>query len=129
MARQRVKTGVKFEEIASYSRALADGDMIYVSGTVGFDYATGALAPDAVGQADQALKNIAATLGKLGATLADVVRVRVYIPDRNDLMPVCEVVGRHFRGIDPANTTVCSPLAAPEWKVEIEVTARRGSAG
>jgi enamine deaminase RidA (YjgF/YER057c/UK114 family) len=43
-------------------------------------------------------------------------------------MPVCEVIGQHFRDIRPANTTVCAALATPDMKVEIEVTARRGSA-
>jgi enamine deaminase RidA (YjgF/YER057c/UK114 family) len=128
MTRQRIKTGVKFEEIASYSRALIDGDMIYMSGTVGFDYATMTMAPDAAGQTEQAIANIRATLAKAGASLADVLRIVVYIPQRDDLMAVCEVIGRHFREIDPANTTVCVPLAEPGWKVEIEVTARKGSA-
>lgn len=129
MARQRIKTGVKFEEIASYSRALIDGDMIYMSGTVGFDYATMTMPGDAAGQTEQAIENIRTTLEKAGAGLADVLRLVVYIPDRADLMTVCEVIGRRFRGIDPANTTVCVPLADPAWKVEIEATARKGSAG
>ena len=128
MARTKIKTGVKFEEIASYSRAVVDGEMIYMSGTVGFDYASGTLAPDATTQTEQAISNIRETLGKLGATLADVLRIRVYIADRADLMPVCAVIGKAFRGIEPANTTICAALATPEMRVEIEATARRGSA-
>lgn len=57
-----------------------------------------------------------------------MVRVYVYIPDRADVEPVSRVVGKHFAGIRPANTTICSPLAYPEFKVEIEVTALRRSA-
>lgn len=128
MAREKIRTGVTFEEIASYSRAVRDGDMIYMSGTVGFDYRTQTLSPDVRVQTEQAIANIRETLEKLGATLADVLRIKVYIADRADLMAACEVIGKHFRGIDPANTTIIAALATPEMKVEIEATARRGSA-
>jgi enamine deaminase RidA (YjgF/YER057c/UK114 family) len=128
MGRQRIATGSPFEQLASYSRAVVDGDMVYVSGTVGLDYATRRMPDGAVAQTEQAFRNIEGALAQAGASLADVLRVRVFIADRADLMPVCEVVGRHFRDIRPANTTVVSALATPEMKVEIEVTARRGSA-
>src|SRR5688572_5230440 len=128
MPRQRIATGSPFEQLAGYSRAVGDGDMICVSGTVGLDYATQRIAGGAAEQTEQALRNIADALAKAHATLADVLRVRVFIADRGDLMPVCEVIGRHFKDVLPANTTVVSQLATAEMKVEIEVTARRGSA-
>ena len=128
MPRQRIATGSPFERLASYSRAVVDGDMIYVSGTVGLDYATQQIPEGAAEQTEQALRNIAEALDRARATLADVLRIRVFIADRDDLMAVCQVIGRHFKDVLPANTTVVSQLATAEMKVEIEVTARRGSA-
>jgi enamine deaminase RidA (YjgF/YER057c/UK114 family) len=129
MARRLIRGGSRFEDLASFSRAVVDGDMIYVSGTTGLDPATGKFADDAAAQAEMAFRHIEAALAEAGATLADTLRVVVYIADRSHLMPVCEVVGRKFKDARPANTTVVCPLALAEMKVEIEITARRGSAG
>jgi len=129
MTRRLIKGGSRFEDIASFSRAVVDGDMIYLSGTTGHDHETGSFPDGAAEQAELAFSDIDAALAEAGATLADVLRVVVYLTDRTDLMPVCEVVGRKFADIRPANTTVIAALALPEMKVEIEVTARRGSAG
>ena len=129
MTRRLIKGGSRFEDIASFSRAVVDGDMIYLSGTTGHYQETDAFPADTVEQAELAISHIEAALAEAGATLADVLRVVVYLADRIDLMSVCEVVGRKFADIRPANTTVIATLALPEMKVEIEVTARRGSAG
>lgn len=128
MTRTLIRGGSKFEDLASFSRAVVDGDMIYISGTTGLDPATGKFAEDVVAQTEMAFRHIEGALGQAGATLADVLRVIVYITDRSYLMPVCEVVGRKFKTVRPANTTVIAQLAVPDMKVEIEVTARRGSA-
>lgn len=128
MARRLIRGGSKFEDLASFSRAVVDADMIYVSGTTGLDPATGKFADDVVAQTEMAFRHIESALDQAGASLSDVLRVVVYIADRGYLMPVCEVVGRKFKGIRPANTTVIAQLAVPEMKVEIEVTARRGGA-
>ena len=128
MTRRRISSGTPFEALASFSRAVVDGDMVYVSGTTGMDRETGGFPADAAAQARLALGHVEAALGEAGAGLADVLRVVVYIADRADLMPVCEAVGAAFAGILPANTTVIAALALPEMKVEIEVTARVGSA-
>jgi enamine deaminase RidA (YjgF/YER057c/UK114 family) len=124
-----IKGGSRFEDIASFSRAVVDGDMIYLSGTTGQDRETGTFPDNAAEQAELAFSHIESALTEAGTNLADVLRVVVYLADRDDLMPVCEVVGRKFADIRPANTTVIAALALPEMKVEIEVTARRGSAG
>lgn len=128
MTRRLIKGGSRFEDIASFSRAVVDGDMVYVSGTTGHYHDTGAFPDDAAAQAELAFDHIAAALAQAEASLADVLRVVVYLVDREDLMKVCEVVGRRFADVRPANTTVVAALALPEMKVEIEVTARRGSA-
>ena len=129
MSRRRISSGTPFEDLASFSRAVVDGDMVYVSGTTGMDRKSGTFPEDAAAQTRLALGHVEAALDEAGAGLADVLRVTVYIADRGDLMPVCEVIGEAFAGIRPANTTVICALALPEMKVEIEVTARIGSAG
>lgn len=129
MTRRRISTGTPFEDLASFSRAIVDGEMVYVSGTTGMDRKTGTFPADAAEQTRLALAHVEAALGEAGAVLADVLRVVVYIAAREDLMPVREVIGEAFTDIRPANTTVIAALALAEMKVEIEVTARIGSAG
>lgn len=129
MTRRRISSGTPFEALASFSRAVVDGDMVYVSGTTGMDRETGSFPADAAAQTRLALRHVDTALGEAGARMADVLRVTVYIADRADLMPVCEAIGEAFADIRPANTTVIAALALPEMKVEIEVTARLGSAG
>jgi enamine deaminase RidA (YjgF/YER057c/UK114 family) len=129
MKRELVFTGSKYEALAGYARAVVVGDRIFVSGTVGYDFKTGALPASAAGQAEQALDTIEWALGQARSTIADVVRVRVFIPDLDDVVAVSQVLKLRLRDTRPANTTVCSPLAVPECKVEIEVEAIRGSAG
>jgi enamine deaminase RidA (YjgF/YER057c/UK114 family) len=122
--RRHISSGSPWEALAAYSRAVVDGDDIFVSGTVGVDPASLEFPPTAREQAERALDIIAAALAQVPATLEDVVRVRVYIPDRADVVAVSEVLARRFGQTRPANTTVCSPLAVAEARVEIEVTAR-----
>ena len=78
-------------------------------------------------QASQALDIIERALAEAGSGLNDVVRVRVYVPDSDDVVPVSGVLKARCGAARPANTTVCAPLAVPECKVEIEVDAIRGS--
>ncbi|HJM50578.1 MAG TPA: RidA family protein [Alphaproteobacteria bacterium] len=127
MSQQRtlISSGSKYEELAGYSRAVAQGEWILVSGTVGYNFKTGSLPEGAREQAEQAFVTIREALEKAGSSLMDVVRARVYIPDPDDVVAVSEVVKAHLGEAKPANTTVCAPLAVPECKVEIEVTAMR----
>jgi enamine deaminase RidA (YjgF/YER057c/UK114 family) len=122
----KVKTGSKYEDLLSYSRVVAVGDFIFVSNTAGIDYATREISSDAGEQCAKALQNIERALAAVGATLADVVRVTQHIPNRDDKEKVGEVIGRAFKGIDPASTTICTPLASDIYKVELEVIACRG---
>jgi len=123
--RWTISTGSKFEDWAGYSRAVVDGDWIFVSGTAGYDFADGSISDDAAEQARQCLRTIAATLAKADAGLADVVRVRVFLSDREWVMPVSRVLGATFTDPRPTNTTIICGFAMPEMKVEIEVTALR----
>lgn len=124
-ARRHIQSGSPWEELAGYARAVVDGDSVFVSGTVGVDFATGRFAPDAEAQASRAVDIIEAALAEAGASLADVVRVRVYVPDRADVAAVSGVLKARMGAYRPANTTVCCPLAVDGAKVEIEATARR----
>lgn len=123
MSRHLISSGSPFEAVAGYSRAVVDGRWVFVAGTSGFD--GGSIAEDAAAQAEQSFKTIAAALAEGGASLADVVRVRVFLTDAADFEAVAKVCGRHFEGIRPANTTVICGLVDPRMKVEIEVTARK----
>lgn len=126
--RRFISSGSPWEELAGYSRAVVDGDWVFVSGTVGVNLATMAMPESAEAQAEQALDTIEAALAQVPARLADVVRVRVYVPERGDVVAVSGVIKRRLGAARPTNTTVCCPLAVEGAKVEIEVTARRAVA-
>ncbi len=125
MTRRRIFSGSKYEDMAGYARAVVAGDMIFVSGTVGYDFETGALPEGAAAQAEQAFRTIANALREADSSLADVVRIVAYVPDPVDVPAVAAACKRHLGAHPPANTTVCAPLAVPECAVELEVTAIR----
>lgn len=125
MARKLISSGSSFEKVAGYSRAVADGPWVFVSGTTGFDYAAGEISDDVVEQTRQALRNIDAALRQADSSLADVVRVRVFITKAEDFAVVAPVLGEFLGDVRPANTTVVCQLVDAKMKVEIEVTALR----
>jgi enamine deaminase RidA (YjgF/YER057c/UK114 family) len=127
MTRQLISSGSSFEAEIGYSRAVVDGDWIFVSGTTGFDYATMTIADDVVAQAEQCLKNIESALRQADASLADVVRVTYMLPDGAEFPSCWPVLRRYFGEVRPAATMICAGLADPRMKIEIEVTARRRS--
>ena len=125
--RKLVSTGSPFERTAGYSRAVADGDWCFVAGTTGYDYATMTMPDGVEEQARNCLSTIARALDEAGFELADVVRARYYVTDRDFVASVFPILGEHFGDIRPAATLVVCGLAEPEMKIEIEVTAlRRG---
>ena len=126
--RRLISSGSRFEAEAGYSRAVVDGDWIFVAGTTGFDYAQMTIVDDPAEQARQAFRNIEKALAEAGAKLGDVVRVKYYVPDAADWPAIVPVLGEAFGTIRPAATTLICGLVDPRMKVEIEVTARRGSA-
>jgi enamine deaminase RidA (YjgF/YER057c/UK114 family) len=123
--RRFVQSGSPYEELAGYSRAVVDGDWIMVSGTIGQDFASGEFPESAEAQCELALDTIEAALAEAQSHLGEVLRVRVYVPDRGDVVAVSQVLRHRLGANRPANTTVCCPLAVAQAKVEIEVTARR----
>lgn len=127
MARRLITSGSRFEAEIGYSRAVVDGEWIFVSGTTGYDYANMTIAPDVVAQCEQTLRNIDAALKEAGATWADIVRVHYILPRREDFEPCWPVLKRYFGDVRPAATMIQAGLADPAMLIEIEVTARRGS--
>jgi enamine deaminase RidA (YjgF/YER057c/UK114 family) len=127
--RRRIFSGSPFEEIAGYARAVVDDGWIFVSGTTGYDFETGEISDNAAEQTRQCFRNIIDALDRAGSSLDDVVRVVVYIADRDDFDTIATIVGQNFHDIRPANTTVIAELVKPEMRVEIEVTARRQDGG
>jgi len=123
--RWAIYTGSKFEELAGYSRAVVDGEWIFVSGTAGFDLATGTFPDDPVAQTHLSLGQIRDALEQAGAAMSDIVRLRVYLADAADVVAVSKVLGETFGDPRPTNTTIVCGFAVPEIKVEIEVTAMK----
>ncbi|MEK9722628.1 MAG: RidA family protein [Rhodospirillaceae bacterium] len=122
--RRLISSGSDYETLWGYSRAVVDGDWVFVAGTTGFDYAAGAISDDVAERTRQTFRNISAALADAGASLADVVRARYIVADGADWETVGAVIGEHFRDVRPAATAIVAALVDPRMKVEIEVTAK-----
>jgi len=123
MSRELISSGSPFEAQIGYSRAVVQGDWVFVSGTTGFDYATMEISEDVAEQAEQCFANIEAALQKAGSSMADVVRVRYILPDAA-LWEACWPVTSKWLGqVRPAATMFVAGLQDPRMKIEIEVTA------
>jgi enamine deaminase RidA (YjgF/YER057c/UK114 family) len=127
--RRLISSGSRFEAEIGYSRAVVDGDWVFVAGTTGFDYATMTISDDVAEQADQCLRNIHAALAEAGSGFADVVRVHYILPDAADFPATWPVLRRYFGEVRPAATMIAAGLADPRMRIEIEVTARKRAAG
>jgi len=125
--RQHIFSGSSYEDQAGYARAVVVKDQIFVSGTVGIDFKTGELPDSAKEQAEVALNTIESALVEADSGLQDVVRVRVFIPNPEDVASVSSVLKARLGFTMPANTTVCTALAVSGCLVEIEAEAFRGS--
>ena len=125
--RQLISSGSSFEAEIGYSRAVVQGDWIFVSGTTGFDYATMTIADDIVAQTEQCLRNIATALEQAGASLADVVRVTYILPDSHQFAQCWPVLRKYLGETRPAATMISAGLVDPRIRIEIEVTALRVS--
>lgn len=129
MPRHHISSGSTFEDRIGYSRAVVDGDWVFVSGTTGYDYATMTLASGVEAQCRQALANVERALAAAGSSLADVVRVTYILPDAGEFQACWPALRAAFGAIRPAATMFAAGLADPAMRIEIEVTARRrGSA-
>ena len=123
--RRLISSGSQFEHDIGYSRAVVDGDWIFVSGTTGFDYASMSISDSLPEQTEQCLSNIQSALRDAGAELADVVRVNYVLPDGARFSDCWPVLRKYLGDVRPAATMICAGLADPRMQIEIEVTARR----
>jgi enamine deaminase RidA (YjgF/YER057c/UK114 family) len=120
--RQAISSGSRFEELAGYSRAVVDGEWVFISATAGSE-TDGGFSPDAALQARRALAIIGTALAEAKAGFEDVVRVRVYLADRADVMAVSKILGETFGAPRPTNTTIICGFPDERIKVELEMTA------
>jgi enamine deaminase RidA (YjgF/YER057c/UK114 family) len=126
MTRRLISSGSDFEKIAGYSRAVVDGDFVFVAGTTGADPETKAYPPSVEQQARHAFAVIAKALEEAGSSLADIVRVQYFVTSREDAEKVFPVCGEYLGDIRPAaGIYIISGLYRPEMLIEIEVTARK----
>jgi len=128
MTRRLISSGSKFEHDVGYSRAVVDGDWIFVSGTTGFDYDTMTISDNLLDQTEQCLKNIQSALRQAGADLADVVRVNYIVPKGERFSDCWPVLRKYFEASRPAMTMISAGLLDPRMQIEIEVTARKRTA-
>lgn len=127
MTRRLISSGSAYEEKTGYSRAVVDGEWIFVAGTTGFDYAAGTISEDVAEQTRQTLRNIEAALIEAGASMKDVVRTRYIVVDGDDWDVVSDVLGEVFGDVRPAATAIIAGLIDPRMKIEIDVTAKRST--
>jgi enamine deaminase RidA (YjgF/YER057c/UK114 family) len=123
--RKLISSGSRFEDEVGYSRAVVDGDFVFVAGCTGYDYATMTIADDVVAQCTQVFRNIESALAQADATLADVVRANFIVADRADWPACWPVIRAHFGDVRPAATMIVAGLADERIRIEIEVTAKR----
>lgn len=123
MTKRLISSGSSFEQQIGYSRAVAVGGWIFVSGTTGFDYTTMTISESLVEQTEQCLKNIEAALRQADSSLKDVVRATYVLPEGNAFEQCWPALRRYFGEVRPAIMMITAGLADPRMKIEIEVTA------
>jgi 2-iminobutanoate/2-iminopropanoate deaminase len=124
MTRKLISSGSEFESKMGYSRAVVDGDFVFVSGTTGYDYTTMTISEDVAEQAEQCLQNIAQVLQSAGSDLGGIVRIRYILPNKTDFEPCWPVLQKYLGTIKPAATMFEAGLLDEKMKIEIEVTAK-----
>lgn len=124
MGRTLISSGSRFESEIAYSRAVVDGDTVFVSGTTGYDYQSGSISDSVTEQAEQCFRNIEAALVEAGSRLEDIVRIRYIFPDRNDFKSCWPVFHKYLGETRPAATMFVAGLLDEAMKLEIEVTAK-----
>lgn len=123
MSRKLITSGSTFETTICYSRAVVEGDYVFVSGTTGFNYASMAISENVQEQAEQCFKNIQSALAQAGCSLSQIVRVRYIFCNRLDFEPCWPIFHKYLQEARPAATMFIADLWDPRMKLEIEVTA------
>ncbi|MEP5338110.1 MAG: RidA family protein [Algibacter sp.] len=123
MKRKLISSGSSFEKEIGYSRAVIDGNWVFVSGTTGYNYDTMTISNDIISQTEQCMKNIVATLKQANSKIEDVVRVTYILPVASDFEKCWPTLRHYFGDIKPAATMFSAGLADSKMKIEIQVTA------
>jgi enamine deaminase RidA (YjgF/YER057c/UK114 family) len=127
MIRKLITTGSPFETAYGYSRAVVDGDLVFISGTTGYDYANMSMPHDVAEQTRNIFRTVDSVLKEAKSSLKQIVRCQYFVIDHSYCEPVLKVAGEVLGGIRPAASIyVVTALLKPEMKVEIEITARLG---
>lgn len=122
--RQAVSTARAPKAIGPYSQAIRSGDLLFVSGQVPIDPATGQMIPGGIReQTQQVLSNIGEILKAAGGAYANVVRTTVFLADLNDFIAMNEVYGTFFEPPQPARSTVQAARLPRDSRIEIDVIA------
>ncbi|OFE13118.1 hypothetical protein PHACT_08185 [Pseudohongiella acticola] len=124
MSRKLISSGSDFEAMIGYSRAVVDGDYVFVSGTTGYNYDNMTISDNVVEQTEQCFLNIQKALQEAGSDLSDIVRVTYVLPDKTDFEPCWPVLKKHLGQVRPAAMMIEAGLLDDKMKIEIEVTAR-----
>jgi enamine deaminase RidA (YjgF/YER057c/UK114 family) len=125
MTRRLISTGSPFEKTFGYSRAVVDGDLVFISGTTGYDYKTMIMPDDPAEQTRNIFKTVEAVLKEAGSSMQQILRAQYFVTDRSYCEPVLAVCGEVLGDIRPAGAVyIVAGLLRPGMKVEIEITAR-----
>ena len=123
MERKLITSDSTFEHEIAYSRAVAQGDWVFVSGTTGFDYSTMTIPEGIEAQTEQCFMNIETALHQAGSSLRDVVRVTYVHPDGSEFPKCWPVLRKYLGNVQPAAMMLSANLLDPRMLIEIEVTA------
>jgi enamine deaminase RidA (YjgF/YER057c/UK114 family) len=127
---RKVSTDAPWEAVVGYSRAVAAGDFIFVSGCTSIEDGDVVHPGDAGAQTSQAIVNVAQALSRLGADLDDVVRTRLFVTDIARWREVGDAHGAAFGTVMPATSMVeVRALVDPRMLVEVEAVAYKRGAG
>ncbi len=127
---KRVSSEAAWEPVVGYSRAVAAGDFVFVTGCTSIDGAEFVYPDDAYAQTRQAILNVAAALAKLGCGLPDVVRTRIFVTDIGRWEEYGRAHGEAFADVLPATSMIeVSGLIDPRMLVEVEAIAYQPGIG
>jgi enamine deaminase RidA (YjgF/YER057c/UK114 family) len=123
MNKTLISSGSDFEKKIGYSRAVVVGQMIFVSGTTGYDYSSMTISDDIIQQTEQALKNIESALVQANSSLKDIVRVNYILPNAAEFELCWPILRKYLGESRPAATMISAKLLDERMKIEIEATA------
>jgi enamine deaminase RidA (YjgF/YER057c/UK114 family) len=125
MIGERIFSGHPNEEKVGYARAVVADGWVFVSGTTGFDAETKQYPADVAAQCENCFRNIERALVQAGSSLADLVRVLIFVAREEDFERVAPIIRKHCYAARPANTLVFARMVAPHMLIEVEATARK----